>query len=102
METIKSFLEIIQTFQSVIITLGVRNIVLLVIIFYVIFLVNKYLKEKRERYYYDTMIREKNQNLEQLADDNRLYRDIYLKEIQKINPEIYKEISAEKVKMKED
>lgn len=41
----------------------------------------KFLDDRKFRKYYDDMKSEKNKEIERLADDNRRYRDIYLKSI---------------------
>ena len=41
----------------------------------------KFLDDHKFRKYYDDMKSEKNKEIERLADDNRRYRDIYLKSL---------------------
>lgn len=41
----------------------------------------KIIDDKKHRSYYDSMLEEKNREIERLADDNRRYRDKYLSNI---------------------
>ncbi len=41
----------------------------------------KFFDDRKQRKYYDDMKAEKNKEIERLADDNRRYRDVYLKSI---------------------
>lgn len=41
----------------------------------------KVIDDRKHRDYYDSMLEEKNREIERLADDNRRYRDIYLNKV---------------------
>ena len=45
------------------------------------FITCKILDDRKFKKYYDDMKKEKNKEIERLADDNRRYRDIYLKSL---------------------
>ena len=101
MSDINGIIKIVEILSQLVLSLGIVRITILVILIYGIFLVNKILKDKNDRSYYDSMLKEKNKNIEQLADDNRRYRDIYLKQIKGVDPELYKQMSAETVTMED-
>ena len=56
-----------------------KLIITLAVILCLFILVRTAIENKSKRHYYDSMLREKNLEIERLADDNRRYRDIYLK-----------------------
>lgn len=99
MSEIHDIINLVKVLSDLVKSLGIVNIIWLVILIYAIYMINKIIQDKKDRYYYENMLKEKNANIEQLADDNRKYRDIYLKELKNIRPDLYEEMSAEKIEM---
>lgn len=85
-------LEVLQKFNPE----TIKFILLLIVIFCIYLTLTKWINFKNDRKYYDSMVKEKNQEIERLADDNRKYREIYLNNIG-ISKEKYDSISAERI-----
>ena len=68
------------------------TIALAVIILVGVFVV-KYFDDRKFNNYYQSMLKEKNKEIEQLADDNRRYREVYLTKLG-VNQEDIKNLSA--------
>ena len=102
MQELKIIVDIINSIKELILAIGIVPVFWLLVLLFVMHLVSKYLKERKDNFYYNSMIKEKNQNIELLADDNRRYREIYLKNIAGLPEDVYKNISAETIKKPEE
>ena len=89
----KDLIELIKLLQNF--NPSVR-VIIFISIFTLIIVILKIYDEFKCRKYYDDMKNEKNKEIERLADDNRRYRDIYLKGFGLEQEEI-NELSAKKI-----
>lgn len=64
---------------------------------FIALMIFKFFEDKKFNKYYEDMKNEKNKEIERLADDNRRYRDIYLK-FKGIEQSEIDELSAAKVR----
>lgn len=91
MEEITKLLTAFGNIQITTKTLWLAIIIVIGVLLYKIFDDHKFKK------YYDDMKNEKNKEIERLADDNRRYREVYLKNIG-VSQEQIDEMSAVKLK----
>ena len=85
--------ELIEAFSHLLNSMDEKLVVILSIIFCVFLLIKNAADNKNKRHYYDSMLKEKNSEIERLADENRRYRDIYLLKAG-LSPEEMNKISA--------
>jgi hypothetical protein len=88
---------------KVIVFIGFRNTLILAIIAFSCYQINMYLKDKKDKYYYNDMKRTLEQNIRQLSDKVRAYEDKKLSTYD-IAPEILEKMNAvqKDIKLKEE
>lgn len=73
--------ELINAISQLVTKLNDKVILSLAFIIVVFLLFKTLLDNKHKRYYFDAMLKEKNREIERLADENRRYREIYLPKV---------------------
>lgn len=73
--------EFINAVSQLITKLDDKVILILAVIVVIFLLIKTCLENKQKRYYFDAMLKEKNREIERLADENRRYREIYLPKV---------------------
>lgn len=70
--------EVVLAISNLVSNLNDKVIMFLSILIVIYLLLKNHMDNKQKRHYFDTMVKEKNKEIEHLADEIRRYRDIYL------------------------
>lgn len=73
--------ELLNAVANLIANLNDKVIVIIAIIIAVFLLIKNWFDNKNKKYYFDAMLKEKNREIERLADENRRYREVYLPKV---------------------
>lgn len=73
--------ELLNAVANLIANLNDKVIVIIAIIIAVFLLIKNWFDNKNKKYYFDAMLKEKNREIEWLADENRRYREVYLPKV---------------------
>lgn len=70
--------ELVLAVSQLISNLNDKVIICVAVIIAIYLLIKLFLDNKNKRHYFDVMLKEKNIQIERLADENRRYREVYL------------------------
>ena len=73
--------ELIQAISQLISNLNDKVIIFIAVLIVIYLLIRAHQDNKQKRHYFDAMLREKNREIERLADENRRYREVYLPKV---------------------
>ncbi len=73
--------ELINAISHLVANLNDKVIICLVVILALYLLIKAVIDNKNKKHYFDVMVREKNREIERLADENRRYREVYLPKV---------------------
>ncbi len=73
--------ELINAISHLVANLNDKVIICLVVILALYLLIKAVIDNKNKKHYFDVMLREKNREIERLADENRRYREVYLPKV---------------------
>lgn len=73
--------ELVNAISHLVSNLNDKVIIFISIVIAGYLLIKNYYDNKQKRYYFDKMLKEKNREIENLADENRRYREIYLPKV---------------------
>lgn len=73
--------ELVQAISQLVTNLNDKVIIIIAIVIAVYLLIKTKIDNKNKRHYFDAMIKEKNKEIERLADENRRYREVYLPKV---------------------
>lgn len=73
--------ELINAISHLVANLNDKVIIFLAVILALYLLIKAVIDNKNKKHYFDVMVREKNREIERLADENRRYREVYLPKV---------------------
>lgn len=73
--------ELINAISHLVANLNDKVIIFLAVILALYLLIKAVIDNKNKKHYFDVMLREKNREIERLADENRRYREVYLPKV---------------------
>ena len=73
--------ELINAISHLVANLNDKVIIFLAVILALYLLIKAVIDNKDKKHYFDVMVREKNREIERLADENRRYREVYLPKV---------------------
>lgn len=73
--------ELINAISHLVANLNDKVIIFLAVILTLYLLIKAVIDNKNKKHYFDVMVREKNREIERLADENRRYREVYLPKV---------------------
>ena len=73
--------ELINAISHLVANLNDKVIICLVVILALYLLIKAVIDNKNKKHFFDVMLREKNREIERLADENRRYREVYLPKV---------------------